>query len=290
MSPPSAVPAGLSPASPPPSSRPDPSAGPATPDLWLSGPFGRVAGALPGAVARLAPGGEPEPLDAWATGVPLKLDAGLTGPPLGDWLVTAVPRRGGPLVLLTEREPGDAARSPLRFTGPPEPGPYVVVARVTTADGRRTSRAWAIEVPDRPLPEDGLLEVTTPEVLLASGPRTVVGRPGHGCYVYLCVDVGAAPPAATLQPFAVGAGEPLQLRLSDGSGLVGWAVERRPLAGDGRDTVADTPRTVDAPVHEVDLEGLPAGEWVLRATLEFDRERGWLEAWFRVVARDDAGG
>ena len=183
---------------------PDSSPGAGTSDLWLSGPFGRVAGAMPGAEGWPRGDSGLEPLDAWAMDVPLKLDAGRTGPSLMDWLVTAVPPGGGRPAVLAERRPGDVARSPLRFAGPHVPGPYLVTAHVTTADGRAVSRAWAVEVPDRPLPEDGLLEVTAPDVLLGSGPWTVTGRPGHGCYVYLCVDVGEPPPAATLGALQVG--------------------------------------------------------------------------------------
>jgi hypothetical protein len=269
---------------------PDASPGAAPSDLWLSGPFGRVAGAVPGAGGWPAGDPGPEPLDAWAMDVPLRLDAGRTGPSLVDWLVTAATPGGGRPAVLADRRPGDAARSPLRFAGPHDPGPYLVTAHATTADGWAASRSWAVVVPDRPLPQDGLLEVTAPDVLLGSGPRTVTGRPGHGCYVYLCVDVGGPPPADTLGALQVGALAPLRLQLSDGSGIVAWAVERRSLDGEGPVTAVGPPRTVGTPVTEVVLEGLPAGEWVVRVALEFDRERGWLEAWFRVVATDDSGG
>ena len=108
------------------------------PDLFLSGPFGRVAG---GAVDEPAGGQHGDvPLDTFVRNAPIELDAGKAAPPLGGLSVTAT-NLAGHTETLSSGAP--------TFAGPSTSGPQLIVARAVTGDGATSQRAWLIDVPDR---------------------------------------------------------------------------------------------------------------------------------------------
>jgi hypothetical protein len=273
----------------------DEASGPVTPrdgsaagDLgaWLSGPFGRVAG-LPledGA----APDGRAMLLDTFVRGVPLTLDLGDRDRAFAAWRVTATPAgpdptgAASPPTLLAE---GDG-RPPLGFVidlaAPDVPGEHLLVAEVRDAAGREARAGWRVQVPDVDPPEDGLLDLAAPVILLETAAGPVAGLPGNGCYVYTCVEIGRGPPTRDLEPTLVAPGEPLTVRLDDGSRFTVWSVTWRRLGGPGGYT-EEWPAA--EPAASALLEAPAEGEWLLVVTVTFDRERGWFAALHRLSVR-----
>ncbi|CAN5804736.1 hypothetical protein BH23CHL8_BH23CHL8_07920 [soil metagenome] len=247
--------------------------------IVLSGPFGSVPGdpvsTLPSAAIAAA-------LDAFVLGAPLRLEAGRPAEPMEEWLVTGSAEEGGPATTLSSRAPGDSAVQSLRFDGPDRAGRHLITAFVVTAAGEALEGAWTLEVPDRPAPADGLLEVPSPELLASSSSGSLAGWPGSGCYVYLCVAVGRIPPLRTLERLAVNAGEPLRLRLSDGSRVATWEAAYLPILGGLQAATARRTGAPPQPVSEFTLPAPAPGEWLLMVEVGYDRERGWHQVFFRL--------
>ena len=129
------------------------------------------------------------PLDSWVRHAPLHLEVD-TDRILVGLHVSAEPVSGtGPAESLSS---GD-----LSFSGPDRPGTYRLVAETTDSAGTLAQQAWLVDVPDREPPADGLYDIPAPEVILSTTAGQVAGRLGSGCYVYLCVEAGHAPPRRT---------------------------------------------------------------------------------------------
>jgi len=271
-----------------PAEDPGPSTEGATLDLWLSGPFGRLIGAPAPESPETAGQAELPPLDTWVTGAPLTLDTGRPGPPLRSWTVTATDVAGAGMEILAEGAPGPAAAGSVRLSGPERPGSYLLVAHASTVDGRHGSRAWLLDVPDRDPPPDGLLDIPAPDVLVSSDAGSAAGMPGHGCYLYLCVEIGMDPPLETVPRLDVVAGSALPLGLSDGSPVLAW--EASYTSEDGSRSlgpiVGGAPAGVAADAGTVTtLEAPPPGDWLLKLQVVFDRERGFIDAYYRLRSR-----
>ncbi len=274
--------------------------------LWLRGAFGRVAGGSltqPGSAAPAA-----RPLDTFVLRAPLLLELpDEPGTALDRIVVLEAPWRlpivgpeatppspapparadAGPVVLWSPSDGrGGVSGSSIVFEGPQEPGVALLVAELTTSAGPRQV-AWLLQVPDREPPADGLYDIPAPDIVVSSAKGSHAGRTANGCYAYLCVDVGHAPPVAELPILPASVGEVLEVGLSDGSAMLGWT---------GRLTSLDTPRRrpldanapADAPDDVMQLSGLAvpaAGRWLLDLEVEFDRERGWMRTFLVVDAR-----
>jgi hypothetical protein len=172
------------------------------------------------------------------------------------------------------------------FAGPDTPGVFVVTATVTTAPHGPSQHAWLLAVPDRIGGEDALLDIPGPGAVLSSATASRPGEPGNGCHLYLCVDVGYQPPAASLPALPVALGETLALRLTDGSGMAGWTGSLTPLEGtaaEARESEARSPLEPAAEVRLAGLEPTTTGEWLLQVRADLDRERGWQWFLFRLV-------
>jgi len=172
------------------------------------------------------------------------------------------------------------------FAGPDTPGVSVVTATVTTAPHGRSQHAWLLAVPDRIGGEEALLDIPGPGAVLSSATASRPGEPGNGCHLYLCVDVGYQPPAASLPALPVALGETLALRLTDGSGMAGWTGSLTPLEGTAAEARGSEARSPLEPAAEVRLAGLEpttTGEWLLQVRADLDRERGWQWFLFRLV-------
>jgi hypothetical protein len=245
-------------------------------ELWLRGPFGRVAGGPVADPATAAP--QDRPLDAYARGVPLQLEAA------DPTAVTQLEVMARPIHPAATEEL--LARGVTAFNGPSRSGRHLLIASAPGENAGPEARAWLVDVPDRDMPADGLLDLPAPTIRVSSASDEVTGTLGDGCYVYLCVVSGRATPPGRLQPLATSVGEALELRIADGSGLVAWEGRLVPL-GETRGRARDASGGVtDTPTSIVTLSGLEtpaAGEWLLEVEVILDRERGWLRTTYRLV-------
>lgn len=242
--------------------------------LWLSGPFGRVAGGSLQDPAVTPPDGQA--LDAWARRAPLRIETALDGPSLITLTVRAQPVSDSDAwEVLSHGAPA--------FVGPAVPGRYRLVAEARTASGGVGEWAWLVEVPDRIAPADGILDIPAPDVIVFSTVGQLAGRLVSGCYLYLCVEGGAAPPAATLGTLAALPGEVLRTRLSDGSLAIAWKARLVPLEGSPGTSSEVRAALTDSAEATLELVGLrPAnvGRWLLDLEVELDRDRGWLRSYY----------
>lgn len=247
----------------------------ARPQVWLSGAFGRVAGADPAMPASAAPEGQP--LDTWIRKAPLSLRVDV---PFEDLLAIEVVSRPLEGDDVEERLSSGATS----FAGPDTAGLSVLTATITTEPHGSSQHAWLLAVPDRTGGEKALLDIPGPGALLSSSAGNRSGEPGNGCYLYLCVDVGYQPPAASLQALQVDLGETLSLRLTDGSAMSGWAGSLTPISGTEAEALeAEGRHEPAAVVRLVGLEPGVAGEWLLQVRADLDRERGWQWFLYRLV-------
>jgi len=256
-------------------------------ELWLSGPFGRVLGgsnehpavALPASIA----------LDTFARRAPLVLDAGGAGLQDGQVEIRSVPDPRSEPGTRDGEVLGSGRLLPegLAFEGPDEPGSWTIVAVLERADGQMSERAWHVTVPDRELPDDGIIDIPAPVALLNGNRDSIAGMPQDGCYLYLCVDVGRPPPPSALASLAAAADEPLSVSLADGSAIVAWQGTLEPLFDGGAPTLTAAGVITDELAESVGLVGLEppsAGAWLLTIKVYFDRERGSMTYGYRVVA------
>ena len=254
--------------------------------LWLSGPFGRVP-----ADGQLAAGpASPERgLDAWFQSAPLALDTGSALAPLRSWRVTSEDAADAEPVELASGTAPDEHPTGVAFSGPDHAGSYRLVAEAVTADGQELDGIWQIEVPERPFPEDGVLDIPAPVVLLESAGVIATGWAGHGCYIFLCVEIGVVPPASSFESAAVVTGDVMQLRLSDGSGFSLGEVSFTRL--DGSDEAAWDGRLESSAeaTRQIEMVAPPPGQWLFSLEILYDRERGFSETMFRLVSERPAG-
>lgn len=246
------------------------------PVLWLRGPFGKVAGGTRSEPATTPPGGGP--LGMLYQRMPLQLE--MTDPGLLPGIrVAAEPVEPGEREVLAQGQPA--------FEGPSVPGVQLVVASLTSGD-TVIERAWLVEVPERQLPEDGLvIDIPAPRIVVSTAAGRQVGVMADGCYAFLCVETGPPTPASTLTALATQVQETPVLSIEDGSALIGWQGRLTPLAGTDGEPREATGAIADTAVATVALDGLEPssrGEWLLEVLVEFDRERGWAWNAYRLVA------
>jgi hypothetical protein len=161
------------------------------------------------------------------------------------------------------------------------------VAALGSATGEVSEHAWLVDVPDREPPPDGLYDVPAPDVLVESTDDSVAGALGDGCYVYLCVEAGPAPPLARLEPLHLAVDEVPLVRLSDASAITAWEGRLSPVdrtEGRAREAAGVLTDTTEAMVALAGLEPPSAGKWRLDLEVTLDRERGWLRTTYRLVA------
>lgn len=251
----------------------------ATPRLWLAGPFGRVPS---GAAQRAEDPAQGERLDAWVRQAPMTVDAGPPADRLQAWTITAT---GAAADVVQELASGTVAAGSavVFFRGPDVAGSYDVTVRATTDAGETIAGTWHIVVPDRPFPDDGILDIPAPHAILGSDGASAVGWAGHGCYVFLCVEVGDVPSADRLDGLTVRPAAHLSLELSDGSAFSLGAVSFRPLEGDAQVIRVD-PVGSEEPRRRIEVEAPPAGSWLASVEVLYDHERGYSEAFFRVTS------
>jgi hypothetical protein len=249
------------------------------PQVWLDGPFGRVAGGSPLAPAGAQPGDTP--LDTWMRGAPLSIETQL---PYDDIISLEVRARSvshaGWEEVLSE--------GATIFDGPSTAGGAVIEATLRSEVHGAIEYAWSVDVPDREPSQEALFEISAPGIELISDAGVVVASPGDGCYVYFCADTGELPPARSLEALPVGVGETLALRTDDDSALAGWNGRLTPLAGtaiDGIEAIGGLTDSVESMVSLVGLEAPSRGQWRLEVRVVFDRERGHQWQIFRLDAR-----
>lgn len=252
------------------------------PVLWLSGPFGRIP-----ADAQLAASlsSDQRSLDAWVQGAPLALDTGASRAMLRSWTVTAADPTSTTATELARGSSSSGDLTGVAFAGPEDPGSYRLGARAVTAAGETLTGTWQIEVPAQPFPQDGVLDIPAPAALLESAGGDATGWAGHGCYVFLCVEIGQLPPAQTLEEIDVVAGDAMELRLSDGSGFTLGEVSFTALVGDDDDWTGTALTRPRGPVQRVAITAPPSGEWLLSLEILYDRERGFSETTFRLLSK-----
>jgi hypothetical protein len=261
------------------------------PVAWLSGPFGRAAGLLVPALPPGDPPGEDEgpvverPLDTVVRSARLALEIDHAGAGVRSWRATARSLADGRVTRLASSGERDDTSRGGAFDGPADPGDFAVTAEIVGQDGSVSAFAWRLSVPDEEAPHGGIPDLVPPALELGWSEGRVEGWLGNGCYVYDCVDVGGPPPPGSLEPARPRAGEPLDLRLADGSPLVSWSAAA--LSPDGSVVSASSPD--GGPFPEGVFPAPPPGPWLLTVEFVLDRDRGWFEAYFLVESRGARG-
>jgi hypothetical protein len=254
--------------------RPAPAA--PSPTMWLKGPFGKVIGGPPDLPATALP--DQRPLDTWMRSAYLQLLSDVEGRDVRSLHVVARPVGGSEAIELSDGVVG--------FAGPDAPGRYVITATLETAEASISEHAWLVEVPDRGGEPELLWEMPAPTALLSTvGTSDVAGIPGHGCYVYLCVEAGYRPSTDSLEPVQLAPGEHPRLRLDDGSAMVHWVARLESPAVAGTPIRQREGGSAGAPFTETELTGLvppTPGIWLLEVRADYDRERGWQWFVFRL--------
>ena len=251
---------------------------PMTHQLWLRGPFGRLLGGPLDQPAGVQPG--MTALDAFSRDIPLSLDGGPVSIATVELEVRAVP-------IALPDAPGEVLSSgDFAFGGPSTAGTFVLIAELTDTDEQRSEFAWLIDVPDRDAPPDDFLDIPAPDTIVESAAGGVIGSPGDGCYIDLCVEIGAIAPPEMLPELHVPLGEPLSARLSDGSAIISWEGSIEPLSDNpgahvsSKGVITDE---VEASIGLVGLQAPDAGAWLLTLKVHFDRERGWMTTSYRLA-------
>ncbi len=247
-----------------------------SPTMWLKGPFGTVLGGPPDRPATALP--DRRPLDAWMRSVYLQLLSDVEGEDVRSVHVVARSVGGTDVIELSDGVVG--------FAGPEVPGRYVITATLETAAARISERAWLVEVPERGGEPELLWEMPAPTALLSTaGTSEVAGIPGHGCYVYLCVEAGYRPAVDSLEPVPLAPGEVPRLRLDDDTAMVHWVARLESPAVTGTPIRQSEGGSAEAPFTEAELTGLvppTPGIWLLEVRADYDRERGWQWFVFRL--------
>jgi hypothetical protein len=262
-------------AEPPPSPHP----GQAQPPVvWLKGAFGRVPGGEPATPSASAPDGRA--LDTWMRRAPMTLESDVAS---GDVLALSVVAR--PLDSAAAEE--SLSNGATVFEGPDRPGLSVITASLSTEPLGTTEHAWLVETPDRQGGPELLFDIPGPAVELTSSLGRTAGLPGHGCYAYLCVEVGLRPPPETLEPLPIEVGETPTITVGDGSAVVGWKGTLEPLGDRDSDGLSAEVAYADEAQAAPELTGLEPtapGEWLLELLVEYDRERGWQWFLYRLIS------
>ena len=251
---------------------------PATPSptVWLKGAFGKVIGGPPDLPATALP--DRRPLDAWMRAAYLQLLSDVEGEDVRSLHVVARPVGGTDVIELSDGLVG--------FAGPDVPGRYVITATLQTAGASVSEHAWLVEVPARAGAPELLWEMPAPTALLSTAATSgVAGIPGHGCYVYLCVEAGYRPSVDSLEAVPLALGERPRLRLDDGTAMVHWVARLESPAVTGTPIRQSEGGSAGAPFTQAELTGLvppTPGIWLLEVRADYDRERGWQWFVFRL--------
>jgi len=249
--------------------------------VHLSGPFGSLEG-RPGPA-----GSESEPsglraLDQYAQGA--RLGIGLKDDlQFVRWTVTVSPidsrSDDRPAVLSEGPMPGDRTDY-IGVTGP-DTGEWLLRLDAEISDSAPAAYHWRLAVPRREVPDDGVLEVPAPDLIIAAGQRSVVAELGSGCYVFTCGDSGGLTPAHDL-PRIRAERRSLVMTLSDESAFVGWRMTGWPVGGDPGDERSLSRARVPEGTERQTVN-LPPGDWYARIQLTFDLERGALSYYARIT-------
>jgi hypothetical protein len=253
----------------------DGSPGPASPTVVADGPFGRVAG-VPATADGLPDPGELQVLDAWAAGTRIRFEP--TDGTLAPWAVTAI------------AEPPDPANARELGAGDGDavvtlaaPGLFLVRLDGTVRpDGGAFEGTWwwRVAVPDRALPEDET-GPPPPGLRLGSADDVIVLEQGSGCFLGTCGDIGGISPPDLLPTIRSTPGAPLSLTLGDGSSMEAWTVSLAPVSGSGGEQLLGQMR--DGWVTHAWVAAPPAGDWVVAISVTFDRERGHMDGYGRLI-------
>ena len=120
----------------------------------------------------------------------------------------------------------DERTDQLLFAGPTRGG-WLLRIHALPSSGMPASYHWLLEVPPRPMPSDGHIDATPPDLIAAGGAVSVVAELGSACYVQTCADRTIEP--TILRPgIALTGDAELDLTLSDESGMTAWVVVIRP--------------------------------------------------------------
>jgi hypothetical protein len=240
------------------------------------GPFGRVAG-MPGAADRLPDPDALSVLDAWAIGTRIRFEP--TDGALAPWSVTAFP------------QPADAPNGQELGTGDGDAvvtlaKPGLLLLRLDGTirpDGGAVEGTWwwRVAVPDRTLPE-GETGPPPPGLRFASADDVVVLEQGSGCFLGTCGDIGGISPPDLLPTIRSIPGAPLSLALGDGSAMGAWTISVAPVDGGTADE-----RLLGQMGKGWATHGwVPApdpGDWVVAVSVTFDRERGHMDGYGRLI-------
>ena len=256
----------------------DPTTEPAGPTLVADGSFGRVPGLVTTVNGAVPDPAELPVLDAWAR--PATLTVRPTDGTLSPWRAVAYPEPAldpgtaidlgtgdGPAVIELERS-----------------GLFLASVEGTIRpDGGAVEGTWwwRIAVPDRARPTDDS-GPPPPAILLASGDTSISLEQGSGCYVGTCGDIGRVSPPDQLPAIRAPLGAPLALTLADGSGVIRW--DASVAFADGSDADAIVLGTAEDTWTSRAWVATPAeGDWVVSVSVTFDRERGYADAYGRLI-------
>jgi hypothetical protein len=262
----------------------DPSPGPEMPTLSAEGPFGTVAGYATASGARRPDLAQVPVLDAWARGATVAFRP--SDGTLSKWHLWVMP--GSEVGARTTYELTDAdgdASVDLQ-----EPGIYLLrVEGTIRADGGPVDGTWwwRVAVPYRDFPPDEH-GPPPPALRLASADDIVTLEQGSGCFLGTCGDIGGISPPDLLPTVTTIEGAPLTITLGDGSGMVDWSIAVSPVGGDGSDETL-LGRVRDTWMIDGWVAAPSRGDWLLSASVTFDRERGSFDGYGRLVVEEDPG-
>lgn len=257
---------------------PSPGTGPGTVTLVADGPFGRVEGFASGTDGPTPDPGDLPVLDAWARGATMIVRP--TNGTLAPWRAIALSEHGRDLADVIELGSGDGDA----VIELPTSGLFLIRVDGTIrpdGDAIEGSWWWHVAVPDRD-PPPGETSPPPPAIRLASGDAVTALEQGSGCHLGVCGDIGRVSPPDLLPTIRTIPGAPLSISLADGSGMVRWWVSGTPVDGGDAGAVSlgqaqgtwATQAWVPAPTP---------GEWVIEASVTFDRQRGHFDGHGRLI-------
>lgn len=262
----------------------DPSPGPEVPTLIAEGPFGRVEGHATAVGAPPPDLSGIEVLDAWARGATVAFrpsDGTLS--PWHLWVMREPEADAATTFQLTDAD-GDASVS-LQ-----EPGLFLLRLDGTVrpdGDAHEGTWWWRVAVPYRDFPPDEHAP-PPPAIRIASGDRATSLEQGSGCYVGTCGDIGRISPPDLLPTVTTIERAPLAFTLEDGSGMVGWSVVISPTGqDDAQEIVLGQAR--DTWTQDAWVPAPARGDYLVRASVTFDRDRGSFDGYGRLIVEEDPG-
>ncbi|MET0772818.1 MAG: hypothetical protein ABWZ82_07030 [Candidatus Limnocylindrales bacterium] len=262
----------------------DPSPPPETPTLYADGPFGRVQGHATDVDAPRPDLLDLPVFDAWARGATVAFRP--TEGTLAPWHLWVFPEPDVDMPAtyqLTDVD-GDASVS-LQ-----EPGLYLLRVDGTIrpdGDALEGTWWWRVAVPYRDFPPDEH-GPPPPAISLASGDRVAALEQGSGCFLGTCGDIGGISPPDLLPTVTTIEHAPLSVTLEDGSGFLDWSVVVSPV---GQDDAAEIVlgRAHDTRTTTAWVEAPARGDWLVATTVTYDRDRGEMAGYGRLIVEEDPG-